>query len=296
MLLEYGEPKLARLRGGRPADGGHPYTVGGCSLWLGPREPTIATWMEPATEAMLAMAGVDAGARVLDLASGAGSQTLRAAKRVGTLGHVVASDIADTMLHYVQESARAAGHANVTTLAGAEDLDVAGSRLSCFTPVANPFMAKPMQILRRHAGKTPPAPGQPGIIALGAPGVIERLFADSGFVGVATRWPAVSSPASPVRAAISRARTRRVRIDGEMAGALEAGRPRASDVGWLDVPGIERPEVAEVWWKKEDDAFARPLAVALQCLGTSVRYDEFSLRLWESGDEDHPGWVRPQLR
>jgi cyclopropane fatty-acyl-phospholipid synthase-like methyltransferase len=49
-------------------------------------EATIATWMEPATEAMLAMAGVDVGARVLDLASGAGSQTLRAAQRVGAQG------------------------------------------------------------------------------------------------------------------------------------------------------------------------------------------------------------------
>ncbi|MGH7769447.1 MAG: class I SAM-dependent methyltransferase, partial [Candidatus Binatia bacterium] len=41
-------------------------------------ESTIANWTEPATEAMLAMAGVDAGARVLDLACGAGSQTLQA--------------------------------------------------------------------------------------------------------------------------------------------------------------------------------------------------------------------------
>jgi ubiquinone/menaquinone biosynthesis C-methylase UbiE len=183
-------------------------------------EATIATWMEPATEAMLARAGVDVGARVLDLASGAGSQTLRAAQRVGAQGHVVASDIADTMLHHVRENARAAGLTNVTTLAGAaEDLDVAAESFDAVicrlglmlfsdpakallavrrtlrpggkvavvvftTPAANPFMAKPLQILLRHAGKTPPAPGQPGIFALGAPGAIERLFADSGFVGV----------------------------------------------------------------------------------------------------------------
>ena len=66
-------------------------------------EATIAPWMAPATEAMLAMAGVDTGARVLDLASGAGSQTLQAARRVGPHGHVVASDMADTMLHHVRE-------------------------------------------------------------------------------------------------------------------------------------------------------------------------------------------------
>jgi len=89
-------------------------------------EATIATWMEPATEAMLTMAGVNVSARVLDLASGAGSQTLQAARRVGSHGHVVASDIADTMLYHVRENARAAGLTNVMTLAGAaEDLDVA---------------------------------------------------------------------------------------------------------------------------------------------------------------------------
>ncbi|MGH8729637.1 MAG: class I SAM-dependent methyltransferase, partial [Burkholderiales bacterium] len=89
-------------------------------------EANMAAWMEPATEAMLAMAGIDAGGQVLDLASGAGSQTLRAAQRVGAQGHVVASDIADTMLYHVRENARAAGLANVTTLAGAaEDIDLA---------------------------------------------------------------------------------------------------------------------------------------------------------------------------
>jgi hypothetical protein len=55
------------------------------------------------------------------------------------------------------------------------------------TPAANAFMAHPMQILLRHAGKMPPAPGQPGIFSLGVPGVIECLFADSGFVGVEQR-------------------------------------------------------------------------------------------------------------
>jgi ubiquinone/menaquinone biosynthesis C-methylase UbiE len=191
-------------------------------------DATIATWMEPATEAMLAMAGVAAGARVLDLASGAGGQTLRAAQRVGAQGHVVASDIADTMLHHVQENARAAGLTNVTTLAGAaEDLDVAAESFDAVicrlglmlfidpakalravrralrpggkvavvvftTPAANPLMAKPMQILLRHAGKTPPAPGQPGLFSLGAPGVIERLFVDSGFMGVEQRTVALA--------------------------------------------------------------------------------------------------------
>jgi len=131
------------------------------------------------------------------------------------------------MLHHVQENARAAGLTNVTTLTGAaEDLDMAGESFGAVicrlglmlfsnpakalltarrallpsgkiavvvftTPAANPFMAKPMQILRRCAGKSPPAPGQPGIFALGAPGVLERLLMNSGFVGVEQRTLAV---------------------------------------------------------------------------------------------------------
>ena len=190
-------------------------------------EATVATWMEPATTAMLAMANVNPGARVLDLASGAGSQTLSAASRVGPRGHVVASDISETMLQHVQENARAAGLDNVSTLAGAaEDLVVAeqsfdavicrlglmlfvepkkalaaarravkpGGKIAVVvftTPAANPFMAKPMHILLRHAGKAPPSPGQPGIFSLGASGVIERLFTDSAFAGVEQRTFAV---------------------------------------------------------------------------------------------------------
>ena len=92
-------------------------------------EPTIATWMGPATEVMLAMAGVEVGARVVDLASGAGSQTLLAAQRVGSDGEVVANDIADTMLRHVEGKARSAGLSNVTTVLGAaEELNLtAGS-------------------------------------------------------------------------------------------------------------------------------------------------------------------------
>jgi hypothetical protein len=49
-----------------------------------------------------------------------------------------------------------------------------------------------MRILLRHAGKTPPPPGQPGIFALGAPGLLERLFAEGGFVDVEQRTVAAT--------------------------------------------------------------------------------------------------------
>jgi ubiquinone/menaquinone biosynthesis C-methylase UbiE len=190
-------------------------------------EATIAAWIEPATEAMLDMAGVKAGVRALDLACGAGSQTLLAARRVGEHGHVVASDIADTMLHHVRENARAAGLINVSTVPGAaEDVDLADETFDAVicrlglmlfaapaqavavarralkpdgkfaavvftTPAANPFMAKSMEILLRHAGKKSPEPGRPGIFALGAPGVMEQLLNQSGFVDIEQRTFAV---------------------------------------------------------------------------------------------------------
>lgn len=191
-------------------------------------EHVIADTLEPVTETMLSMAGVGPGGQVLDLACGAGSQTLRAARQVGTRGHVLANDIAEPMLQHVRDNASAAGLDNITTLAAAaEDLDVAAEsfdaaicRLGLMlfvdaaralravrralrpqgkvavvvftTPAANSFMARPMQVLLRHAGKSPPGPGQPGIFSLGAPGVLERLLIQSGFIDVEQRAIAVS--------------------------------------------------------------------------------------------------------
>ena len=230
-------------------------------------DATIANWMEPATVAMLDVAGLHAGARVLDLASGAGSQTLRAAKQVGPHGHVVASDIADSMLLHVQENARAAGLTNVTTLAGAaEDLDVTAESFDAVicrlglmlfidpskalrvvwralrpggkvavvvftTPAANPFLAKAMQILVRHAGKTPPRAGQPGLFSVGAAGVIERLFTESGFMNIEQRiMPVVLRMSSAEQALV---------LMQEAVGALRAivsDRPEAVRVAaWAEV-------------------------------------------------------------
>ena len=62
-------------------------------------EDIITNGAELVTDKMLEMADISLGNRVLDLASGAGNQTLIAAKRVGPNGHVVANDISPTMLY-----------------------------------------------------------------------------------------------------------------------------------------------------------------------------------------------------
>ena len=55
--------------------------------------PTLERWLGPATELMLDLAAVGPGSRVLDVAAGAGGQTLAAARRAGPDGRVLATDI-----------------------------------------------------------------------------------------------------------------------------------------------------------------------------------------------------------
>src|SRR5581483_7203782 len=75
--------------------------------------PTLEDWLAEATEAMLDLADVGAGTRVLDLAAGAGGQTLAAARRVGPAGAVLATDISSNILEFAAHEARAAGLTNV---------------------------------------------------------------------------------------------------------------------------------------------------------------------------------------
>src|SRR3954467_329300 len=67
----------------------------------------------PATELMLDRAGVGTGATVLDIAAGAGGQTLTAARRVGRTGRVLATDISPSILEYAASRMKAEGLDNV---------------------------------------------------------------------------------------------------------------------------------------------------------------------------------------
>ena len=53
----------------------------------------IHDWLQEPTDAMLAMAGIGPGMRVLDVAAGAGDQSLEIARRVGPDGSVLATDL-----------------------------------------------------------------------------------------------------------------------------------------------------------------------------------------------------------
>ena len=73
----------------------------------------LEDWLGEATELMLDLAGVRSGSRVLDVAAGAGGQTLAAARRTGAEGRVLATDIAPAILEHAVAEARAAGLVNV---------------------------------------------------------------------------------------------------------------------------------------------------------------------------------------
>lgn len=171
-----------------------------------------------ATEQMLDAANVEMGMRVLDLACGAGSQTIQAARRVGPTGRVFANDIASKMLTFVTANAADAGLSNIETLHGpAEDLSESGLRVDAATcrlglmlfqspqdalsavrsvlvengrfavlvvasPQDNLLFSKTMMIALKHAGKTPPPPGSPGLFALSDPARLENLFRAAGYI------------------------------------------------------------------------------------------------------------------
>ncbi len=186
--------------------------------------PLLADWLGPATDAMLDMAAVGPGARVLDVAAGAGEQTVAAARRVGTGGFVLATDISPSILRFALGTAREAGLANVETLeldgerhdtlpeasfdaaisrvgliyfpdqqralAGIRRAVKPGGRFAAVvysTPDRNAFFSLPVGIIRRRAQLPPPLPGQPGPFSLGAEGVLAKALQQAGFRDVEVR-------------------------------------------------------------------------------------------------------------
>ena len=93
--------------GGERSDGGVYGSAVAAAGWQ--RGAAGRADLRPITDRMLDLAGIRPGHRVLDVAAGTGEQTLMAARRVGPDGFVLATDIADRMLAYLDEAARNEG-------------------------------------------------------------------------------------------------------------------------------------------------------------------------------------------
>ena len=232
--------------------------------------PAIEDWLGTATATMLEDAHLASGMRVLDVAAGAGGQTLAAARRVGPSGHVLATDISPAILEFAAGEAAREGVGTVETLeADGEDLSAVqddsydaaisrvgliyfpdqhralteicrklrpGGRLSAVvysTPDRNGFFSIPVGIIRRIAGLPAPAPGLPGPFSLGAPGVAERAYAAAGLADIT-----VTAVPSPVRLASA---AECVRFEQESFGALHQM-----------LSGVDAPGRAAAWGEIEE--------------------------------------------
>lgn len=211
--------------------------------------PFVGDWLGEATETMFDLARIGPGSRVLDIAAGAGEQSISAARRVGESGHVLATDIAPALLERAAADARTAGLSNVETreldgealdalpaasfdaaisrvgliyfpdqqraLAGMRRALRPGGRVAAIvysTPERNAFFSIPVKIIRERAKLPPPLPGQPGPFSLGAEGVLEAAFAKAGLRDIEVRK--VPSPVKLPNAAEC------VRFERESFGAL----------------------------------------------------------------------------
>jgi SAM-dependent methyltransferase len=172
--------------------------------------------LAPATEQLLDLAGVGAGSRVLDVAAGAGGQTLQAARRAGPGGCVLATDSSAAMLEIAAKAAREAGLTNVETrVMDAQHLDLEsesfdavicrnglmlfpdqpralaemcrvtrkGGRVAAYvfsSEERNPYFGLAQRIARRIGGLPQPRPGTPWQFSLGDPRRLGDLFRAAG--------------------------------------------------------------------------------------------------------------------
>jgi SAM-dependent methyltransferase len=174
----------------------------------------------PVSERLVAMAGVEPGHRVLDVAAGYGEPSLTAARVVGEDGEVVATDISAGMLEYGRERAAAANLQNVRFVeSDAASLDfplgsfdaalsrwgiifepdgegAAGRVRSFLRPGARmaisawgppervPFLAVPMGTVMKLLDVPPPPAGMPGPMSRPTPEAIGGLLEGGGFSAV----------------------------------------------------------------------------------------------------------------
>ncbi len=127
-------------------------------------------WHRQATQAMLGMAGIKPDAHVLDVAAGAGDQTLDIAERVGPQGYVLAADLSPEVLQFAAQQAVAAGHSNVQIrVSDGQNLQIEDARFDAVVcRLGLMFFVDPLQGVREMARVLKPGGGVYAMV-FGAP-------------------------------------------------------------------------------------------------------------------------------
>ncbi len=233
--------------------------------------PLLSRWLGPATETMLDMCNVSTGHRVLDVAAGAGEQSITAAKRVGASGHVLATDLSPEILGFAMQSAKLEGMSNIQSHVvdgenlkdlKADSFDAVISRVGLIyfpdqqkalsgmkhhlkdqgkvaamvysTAESNPFFSIPVSIIRRRANLPAPLPGQPGPFSLGDVDKLAKTFSDAGFKSIE-----VEKINAPVRVSSA---AECLQFEQESFGALHQM-----------LSGLSDSEKDEAWQEIEDE-------------------------------------------
>jgi ubiquinone/menaquinone biosynthesis C-methylase UbiE len=220
-----------------------------------------------ATEAMLDLASVEPGKRVLDVAAGTGESTLMAARRVGPLGYVLAADVSGSMLNVVAEAARKESLTNVETRvmdaenlaldADSFDAVICRSALMLFPNPAkalseirrvmkpggkvavivfsalqkNPYHGIIYGIVQRLGNIPLPATGEPWMFALADSGALEDVYKRAGFLTVSVQAVSIKRRFPSVAEAIRTMRNSAGDIRELMSRLNETERERA----WVEI-------------------------------------------------------------
>ena len=176
--------------------------------------------LQPISDRMMELADIRSGHVVLDVATGIGEPAVTAARRVGPLGHIIATDLSAEMLALGRKRVTELGLQNIDfremdaealtfpeksfniifsrlglmflpDLPGALErmrrLLLPGGRLVAVVwgaPQKVPFARLPMEVAMRELQLPPPAPGMPGVFSLSNADHVERILVQAGFAQV----------------------------------------------------------------------------------------------------------------
>ncbi len=179
--------------------------------------PVLERAAQPVSDRLVDLAGIGAGARVLDVATGSGEPAITAARRVLPGGFVIAVDQSPAMLMVARERANALGISNVTfhesdgellsieqtdfnavlcrwglmfmpdidrALSGFSRRLISGGRIALAVWAGAdkvPMISIGAEAVRRLANLPPPSPGALEPLRLSDPTVVKRALEQAGF-------------------------------------------------------------------------------------------------------------------